>query len=435
INIASEQPGTAAYDETVAHEFQHVIHAHLHPMDEAWLNEGSSVLAQVLNGYSADGWDSQKAQQPDTQLDAWDPVSNIGYGSGYLWMLYLYEHFGGARATRMELSDNGLSGMALFDDLLPRLGVHETANQLFADWVVANFLNDPSIAGGRYGYTHTKVKSRPTSTQQLPFTQTSTMHQYAANYINIGATGGKPFTLTFAGQPTVPLLGTVAPTQGFWWSNRGDSVDDTLTMPSLDLRGVAHATLRYQVWYDLEKDYDYGYVEVSTDGGKTWYAQHTPHTTSGNPNGTNLADGYTGSSCSAATQAQHCWIQEQLDLSRYAGKRILVRFEQVTDDEYNGQGVAVAHIQVPQIGFDGDSTTAGWQAGGWVRATNTLAERWIVQALVYRPSGISVLPVPVDAAGHGSLHVPAGSTRVVVVVSPLAPLTTVRNSYTLSAGT
>ena len=33
-------------------------------------------------------------------------------------------------------------------------------------------------------------------------------------------------------------------------------------------------------------------------------------------------------------------------MSRYAGKRILVRFEQVTDDEYNGQGLAIAHSVV-----------------------------------------------------------------------------------------
>ena len=40
--------------------------------------------------------------------------------------------------------------------------------------------------------------------------------------------------------------------------------------------------------------------------------------------------------------------------------------------------------------------------------------------------------MPVDAGGHGSLRIPAGSSRVVVAVSPLAPLTTVTSTYTLS---
>ena len=433
LDLGSEDPGSAEFNSVLAHEFQHVIHAFRHPTDEAWLNEGSSVLAQVLNGYSAGGWDEQKAQQPGAQLDVWDPVSDIGYGNGYMWMLYLYEHFGGDRATRLEVSDNGLSGLALFNDLLPRLGAHETANQLFGDWIVANFLNDRSLAGGRYGYSHTDVHATATSTQTVPFSITSTMQQYAANYVDIPSTGGKLVTITFSGQPTVPLLTTVPPSPLFWWSNRGDSVDDTLTLPPLDLRRAPHATLRYKVWYDLERDYDYGYVEVSTDAGKTWYAQKTPHTTSTNPNGTSMATGYTGSSCAAAAKGAHCWLDERIDLSAYAGKQILVRFEQVTDDEVNLQGIALSDIQVPQIGFDEDSSPTGWHAAGWVRAITTLAEQWTVQAICYRPGGITVVPFAIGGDGHGTLVVPAGTSRVVVVVSPMAPLTTVSSSYSLRA--
>ena len=212
-------------------------------------------------------------------------------------------------------------------------------------------------------------------------------------------------------------------------------MDTTLTLTPLDLRSVQHATLHYDLWYDLESDYDYGYVGVSTDGGKTWYAQSTPHTTNTNPNGANLGNGYTGSSCTPASQAQHCWLQEQLDLSAFSGKTVLVRFEQVTDDEYNGQGMAVAHIQVPEIGFDGDSTAAGWAPAGWVRTGNTEAEHWIVQAIVYGASTVtSVTRMTVGSDGRGSLSIPAGARQVVVTVSPAAPLTTMPASFTLSGG-
>lgn len=434
LDLGALQPGTASYDSTVAHEFQHVLHAHLHPMDEAWINEGSSVLAQVLNRYGATGWDAGKAQQPDAQLDVWDPNSSIGYGNGFMWMLYYYEHFGGDRATRLELADNRLSGMQLFSDLLSKLGSHETADQMFADWVVANFVNDPAIDGGRYGYRHTQVRAISTSTQTVRFSLTSSMHQYAANYVDIPRTDGKALTLSFAGQPTVPLLSTVPPGPAFWWSNRGDSVDDTLTSPMLDLRHVAHPVLQYQIWYELEKDYDYGYVEVSTDGGKTWQAQRTPYTTNSDPNGANLGNGYTGSSCNRASAAQHCWLDEHVDLSAYVGKQIKLRFEQVTDDELNLQGVAIAHVQIPQIGFDGVAAGTAWQTSGWVNAINTLAEQWVVQAIVYGPGRISVEPMMVGADGQGSLRIPAGSKRVVMAVSPLAPLTTVSAAYTLRAG-
>ena len=433
LNLAVVQPGTDYYNSTLSHEFQHVIHVAQHPADEGWINEGSSVLAQVLNGYTASGLDADKLNAPDTQLDTWMPA-NTGpsYGGGFLWMLYLYEHFGGPRVTRAEMGDSGLSNMALFDDLLAKLNTGQRADTVFADWTIANFLNDRSLAGGRYGYVHTALKSVPTSSVQLPFAASGTMHQYAANYVDIPATGGAAFTLHFGGTPTVPVLNTLAPAKGFWWSNRADNVDDTLNTPALDLRGVKHATLKYQAWYDLEQDFDYGYVEVSPDGGKDWYAQRTARTTTTNPNGSNVGDGYTGSSCNATSRPQHCWINEQVDLSPYSGKQVLVRFEQLTDDVYNGQGLAIAHIQVPEIGFDGDSTASGWQPAGWVRIGNTLVQHWIVQAIIYGARGLQVLPMAVDASGRGTLPIPAGSSRVVVAVSPMAPLTTITNTYTLS---
>ncbi len=434
INLGDLQPGSAGYDGVLAHEFQHMIHFHLHPADEAWINEGSSVLAEELNGYGDSGFSGIKAASPGTQLDAWDVVNfDPYYAGGYMWMLYLYEHYGGARLTKAVLADRDLSNMALFDDVLARLGYHQSADDVFADWVIANFLNDRSIAGGRFGYTHTSA--RASSIFKPPvFSRQLTLPQYAASYTSVNLDGA-PITLRFSGRPSTSLLNTVTPPQGFWWSNRGDSVNTTLTTPPLDLRAAPHATLHYQAWYDLEQDYDYGYVEVSTDGGKTWHTQPTAHTTNTNPNGANIGNGYTGSSCSAASTPQHCWVDEQVDLSPYAGKSVLVRFEQVTDDEYNGQGIAIAHIQVPEIGFDGDTVRDGWDAAGWIRAGNTLAEKWIVQAVITRTHGATtVVRMPVDADGHGTLTIPGGSNQVTVAVSPAAPLTTVTNTFTLSGG-
>jgi predicted SprT family Zn-dependent metalloprotease len=43
--------GTPDFDSTIAHEVQHMIHWYQHERDDTWINEGSSVLAQVLNGY------------------------------------------------------------------------------------------------------------------------------------------------------------------------------------------------------------------------------------------------------------------------------------------------------------------------------------------------------------------------------------------------
>ncbi len=435
MNLSAVTPGASRYNSVLAHELQHMIHFNLHPADEAWINEGDSVLAEELNGYGDEGFAAAKAGAPNAQLNRWAPIINSQYyGGGFLWMLYLYEHYGGSRFTRAELTDHNYSNMVVFDDVLAKLGYKQSADDVFADWVVANYVNDTKIAGGKYGYTHTSVRASTDTSVTAPFSRTVALPQYSVSYTAVAPTTGSSLTLHFAGQPTVSLLDTVAP-QAFWWSNRGDSVDTTLTLPPLDLRAVRHATLHYRLWYDTEPDYDYGYVEVSVDGGTTWYAQSTPYTTNTNPNGANLGSGYTGSSCSRALPAQHCWLQEQVDLSPYAGKAILVRFEQVTDDEYNAQGMAIAHIQVPEIGFDGDSTLAGWQPAGWLRTGNIEAEHWIVQAIVYRTTAVdTVTRMEVGSDGRGSLTIPAGARNVVVTVSPAAPLTTVPASFTLSAG-
>ena len=42
------------------------------------------------------------------------------------------------------------------------------------------------------------------------------------------------------------------------------------TETEFDLTRLQKATLQFSTWYNIEKDYDYAYVEVSTDSGKTW---------------------------------------------------------------------------------------------------------------------------------------------------------------------
>ncbi len=89
MSLAALTPGSSGYDEVLAHEFQHMIHFHLHPADEAWINEGDSILAQELNGYSDSGYALTKAGDPGAQLDAWSAGNSAPYyGGGYMWMLY-----------------------------------------------------------------------------------------------------------------------------------------------------------------------------------------------------------------------------------------------------------------------------------------------------------------------------------------------------------
>ena len=80
-----------------------------------------------------------------------------------------------------------------------------------------------------------------------------------------------------------------------WYSGSGNGLNQLLTR-DVDLSGVGAAVLTFAAWYEIEQDWDYGYVEVSTDNGATWTQLPGNLTTNTDPNGNNDGNGITGSS-------------------------------------------------------------------------------------------------------------------------------------------
>jgi immune inhibitor A len=54
-----------------------------------------------------------------------------------------------------------------------------------------------------------------------------------------------------------------------WWSDRADLADFYLAH-DFDLTGATAPVFSFASYWSFEEDYDYGYVEVSEDGGATW---------------------------------------------------------------------------------------------------------------------------------------------------------------------
>ena len=445
-------PGTSFYDATLAHEFQHMIHWYSHPSDPSWTNEGMSVLAQHLNDYSAGGVDQAFLSRSDTMLGGWTDDANENvyhYGAGYLFMDYFGEHYGGFSVLKQLLADPKQTPLN-FDDVLAAKGYSDRFNDVFAKFVLANLLNNTSFAGGAYGY-----KTIPDETAHVQHTASSypysdgsakapaTVHQYAAEYYDFTpptSGGTKSLTIAFNGDPDVcvvnntPLPGAKAE----WWSNTGNNMDSTLTRP-FDLSSLSgkQVTLNFMAWYNLEPDFDYGYVEASSDGGQNWTALPATTSTNSNPNGSNYGHGLTGLSGGGKTAE---WVPETVDLSAYAGKKILLRFESISDDAVHYPGLTVDSIQIPQLHFSDDvSSDNGWQAHGWVRSNNGLPQTYIVQAVIYKAGQAApqIERIPVDAAsGTGHLTIPGFGgpvTRVTLAVSAVAPATIIPAQYTLTA--
>jgi len=98
--------------------------------------------------------------------------------------------------------------------------------------------------------------------------------QYGVEYIDISCVGN--YTLSFKGSTEVNLLPT-SPHSGKYafWSNDGDESDMTLTHDFDFTNVAAPIQMSYWTWYELEKGYDYAYLEASTDG-QHWDVIHTP---------------------------------------------------------------------------------------------------------------------------------------------------------------
>jgi len=427
------QIGSDFYNGVLAHEFQHMIHWYNDANEETWLNEGLSELASFLNGYDVGGFDIVFSRDPDTQLNTWPEgpgSATANYGAAYLFTSYFLDRFG-RDATRALIADDE-NGLASVDNVLHQLGLSDpqtgrplTADDVFADWVIANFLDDSDIADGRYGNSLIDVPrfAVQTTHRRCPVAPTQeTVHQYATDYIAIRCQGD--LTIHFQGATTVKLMDTDPHSGRYqWWSNRSDESDMTLTR-EFDLSQVQTATLQFWTWYHLEENWDYAYVEASTDNGETWDILRAPDSTDANPNGNSYGWGWTGASGGGETPR---WIEQRVDLSPYAGRKVLIRFEYITDAAVNLSGFALDDIRIPEIGFmdDGEQGDNGWQARGFIRTNNTLPQRFIVQLIERgRETRVRRLPLAEDQTGRWDIQLGGDVSEAILVISAIAPVTT-----------
>jgi hypothetical protein len=423
----------------LAHEFQHMIHWYRDRNEETWLNEGFSELAAFLNGYDPGGFDYIFSINPDHQLNDWPTDSSATtpyYGASFLFVNYFLERFG-EEATKALVAhpDNGLDSI---DSVLASLTANDPltgqaiqADDVFVDWTLTNYLNDPRIGDGRFAYT--QYRNAPTVNDTEVFTacdgrsQTRTVKQYGADYIRFNCQGS--FTLEFQGNSEVGVLPVDAYSGNYaFWSNKGDESNMTLTR-EFDFTGVeSPIQLSYRTWYDLEEDYDYLYLVASEDNGQTWQIVTTPSCTTENPSGNSYGCGYNGKT--------NGYVEEVIDLSRFAGKKILLRFEYVTDAAVNGEGLLLDDVSIPAINYftDFESDEGGWQANGFVRIQNRLPQTFRL-SLIYLGTNPRVEYLQLDEYQglRHTVQLTEPTEPVVLVISGTTRFTRQPASYTFSA--
>lgn len=151
----------------LAHEFQHMITFYQkeklrNVTEDVWLNEARSEYAPTLGGFDSPYAGSNLERRvKDFLRTSTDPLTewqneSADYGAVNLFMQYLVGRYGEQILTRLMKSD--AVGIASIDQALTAAGFSERFGDVFANWTVANFVNDCQLGEGqKYCYLNPRL--------------------------------------------------------------------------------------------------------------------------------------------------------------------------------------------------------------------------------------------------------------------------------------
>ncbi len=318
------------YEGVFAHEYQHLLHDDYDSDEENFVNEGLSMFSEFLTGYVVgnDAYSTFEAL-PENSLNIWGDQGGreivSDYGIVFLYQMYLYEKFGPEFIqAEFHNPDNGITGInsTLATDRKWRKNSFEST---YHDFSVAVLIDDEKSKHGRYGFDNLDV-AIDIGTPDAPNPDaydTAGAPPWGADYIWID---GDPETLekvSFNGvdYSTFPTGWT---TDGdVLWGGATDLASNWAIFPA-----TGGGTLTFDTYWDIEDYWDFGFVQVSTDGGLTWTSLANDYTVadfdpSAHPDIIANLPGLTGYSGG--------WMNLSYDLSAYAGQDVLVAFRYMTD--------------------------------------------------------------------------------------------------------
>lgn len=423
------QFGGDYYLGVLAHEFRHMIEFNYDVSDTDWEKEGAAVLASELVGLPSGGLARANnfLSNPDQQLNSWTEIGKGPYyGQGYLFNQYIYDRLG--EDLYREFATSPLPGFVALDSIAQQYDRSFSGESLWLDWLVALVLHEDAQAEPEF---QLNIEGLETANimpiDVLPGELTTDVRQFAADYYELPP---QTVTVQFAGEDTVPILaGQEITDEVFWYAQRANHSNPRLTR-TIDLREAQTAALNYDIYADIEQGFDFAYVSVSADGGKTW-----DPLTATTMQGLDAADDPSGSALTSRfyTGRTQEWRHEVIDLKPYAGQEILLRFEMVTDPILTYSGLAVDNVAVPEIGFFDDDSGEGWTAEGFTLAPAALPQQWHLRLLTFPDAGpvVNKIALSPDGTAEFTVFYEAGQQRPILIVAAAAPMTLEPATYNL----
>jgi hypothetical protein len=349
--------GPYAYESTLAHEWQHLLHYEYNPGAELWMNEGCSMYSEFLCGYGIDpDYLNSYFFTPDNSLTEWGDQGDINiladYGVVALWCTYLADRYGPDILRYYFLLGYyyGISGIESINYALQFNHYNERFPEVYRDWKIANLIRADSPGAGKYNYKSFNLNDPafipvrlyeesgfPVATKKgtdygntftiLGYdTGVATVYPWGSDYIKLKNWNRPGFVYFNGDESTVPEHSYWTMTADGWYSGTGVDLANYL------LAGNAYVdpsdpTLTIDTQYGLETYWDFGFVQVSTDGGTTW---------------TSLANAYTTSDYDPAAHPDIVanlpgltdflgWTTMTFDLTAYSGMNVMIGFRYMTD--------------------------------------------------------------------------------------------------------
>lgn len=165
-----------------------------------------------------------------------------------------------------------------------------------------------------------------------------------------------------------------------WHSNNDQEWADVKLSRSVDVPAAADS--KFWMWnnYIIEEDWDYGFVELSTDGGTTWTEQKVYDeggtvvtTPDGYPDPNGRMNDFGGKKY-GLTGSTDGWRHDYVDLSAYAGTTVQVRLRLATDEAFEERNWFVDDFSVTGGGATTWSDDVEGGANGWTATGGTFVD-------------------------------------------------------------
>ncbi len=318
------------YEGIFAHEYQHLLHDDYDGDEETFINEGMSDLAMVLTGYgkSVLGHLEDTATHPENSLVVWEDQGDLeiltDYGMAFLFQYYLMDKFG--QTFIQDLFHNQDNGISSVNSSLINMGFpYYNFAKVFHLWSVALLIDSDIPYSGMFGFNDLDFNldiGTPDAPNPEAFDKPGAP-PWGTDYIWVEGNPKHLKRFTFDGVDFSTFPTAWSSDSEVLWSGDGDLIDNFAIFEA-----VGGGVLSFDTFYSFEDYWDFGFVQVSTDGGHTWTSLANEYTVSDfDPN----AHPKIIANLPGLTGEAEDWMTMSFDLSAYAGQDILVAFRYVTD--------------------------------------------------------------------------------------------------------